>query len=98
MDSRSCSRWKCSPASETGGKQPGQFYAVHSIDTDSKGNIYTTETYDGRRLQRFNYKGHADDREGHGPGNGLAEDEQYELSGLQASGLQASEHRSWKGR
>jgi len=41
----------------SGGKQPGQFYAVHSIDTDSKGNIYTTETYDGRRLQRFNYKG-----------------------------------------
>jgi hypothetical protein len=41
----------------TGGKQPGQFYAVHSIDTDSKGNIYTTETYDGRRVQRFLYKG-----------------------------------------
>jgi hypothetical protein len=41
----------------SGGKQPGQFYAVHSIDTDSKGNIYTTETYDGRRLQRFLYKG-----------------------------------------
>ena len=40
-----------------GGKQPGQFYAVHSIATDSKGNIYTTETYDGRRLQRFLYKG-----------------------------------------
>ncbi len=41
----------------TGGKQPGQFYAVHSIDVDSKGNIYTTETYDGRRLQRFNLRG-----------------------------------------
>jgi hypothetical protein len=40
-----------------GGKQPGQFYAVHSIDVDSKGNIYTTETYDGRRLQRFMLKG-----------------------------------------
>jgi len=25
-----------------GGKQPGQFFAVHSIDVDSKGNIYTT--------------------------------------------------------
>jgi hypothetical protein len=36
---------------------PGQFYAVHSIATDSKGNIYTTETYDGRRLQRFLLKG-----------------------------------------
>jgi DNA-binding beta-propeller fold protein YncE len=40
-----------------GGRQPGQFYAVHSIAVDSKGNIYTTETYDGRRLQRFLYKG-----------------------------------------
>lgn len=41
----------------TGGRQPGQFYAVHSIALDSKGNIYTTETFDGRRLQRFIYKG-----------------------------------------
>ncbi len=40
-----------------GGRQPGQFYAVHSIATDSKGNIYTTETYEGRRLQKFVYKG-----------------------------------------
>jgi DNA-binding beta-propeller fold protein YncE len=40
-----------------GGKMPGQFYAVHSIATDSKGNLYTTETYDGRRLQKFVYKG-----------------------------------------
>jgi hypothetical protein len=30
---------------------------VHSIATDSKGNIYTTETYEGRRIQKFNYKG-----------------------------------------
>ena len=34
-----------------------QFYAVHSIATDSKGNVYTTETYRGQRVQRFNYKG-----------------------------------------
>ena len=40
-----------------GGRQPGQFYAVHSIATDSKGNIYTTETYHGQRLQKFVYKG-----------------------------------------
>ena len=36
-----------------GGRQPGQFFAVHSIATDSKGNIYTTETYEGKRLQKF---------------------------------------------
>ena len=40
-----------------GGRQPGQFYAVHSIATDSKGNIFTTETYEGRRVQKFAYKG-----------------------------------------
>jgi DNA-binding beta-propeller fold protein YncE len=40
-----------------GGRQPGQFYAVHSIVTDSKGNIYTTETYRGQRVQKFTYKG-----------------------------------------
>jgi len=42
-----------------GGRQPGQFYGVHSIATDSKGNIYTTETYEGKRLQRFINKGMA---------------------------------------
>jgi DNA-binding beta-propeller fold protein YncE len=40
-----------------GGRQPGQWFAVHSIATDSKGNIFTTETYDGRRLQKFSYRG-----------------------------------------
>ena len=42
-----------------GGRQPGQFFAVHSIATDSKGNLYTTETYEGKRVQKFNYKGMA---------------------------------------
>lgn len=40
-----------------GGRQPGQFFAVHSIATDSKGNIFTTETYEGKRVQKFTYKG-----------------------------------------
>jgi DNA-binding beta-propeller fold protein YncE len=40
-----------------GGRQPGQFFAVHSIATDSRGNIYTTETYEGKRVQKFVYKG-----------------------------------------
>ena len=40
-----------------GGRQPGQFYAVHSIAADSKGNLYTTETYEGKRVQKFTYKG-----------------------------------------
>ena len=40
-----------------GGRQPGEFYGVHSIAVDSKGNLYTTETYEGKRVQRFVYKG-----------------------------------------
>ncbi len=40
-----------------GGRQPGQFFAVHSIATDSRGNLFTTETYEGKRLQRFVYRG-----------------------------------------
>jgi DNA-binding beta-propeller fold protein YncE len=40
-----------------GGRQPGQFYAVHSIATDSRGNIYTAETYEGKRVQKFVFRG-----------------------------------------
>jgi DNA-binding beta-propeller fold protein YncE len=40
-----------------GGRQPGQFFGVHNLDTDSQGNLYTTETYSGARVQRFRYKG-----------------------------------------
>ena len=40
-----------------GGRQPGEFYGVHSLATDSKGNLYTTETYRGQRVQKFTYKG-----------------------------------------
>ena len=31
--------------------------SMHSIAVDSKGNLYTTETYQGRRVQKFVYKG-----------------------------------------
>jgi DNA-binding beta-propeller fold protein YncE len=40
-----------------GGRMPGQFYAVGSIAVDSKGNVYTGETYEGKRVQKFVYKG-----------------------------------------
>jgi hypothetical protein len=40
-----------------GGRQPGEFFAVHSIATDSKGNIFTAETYEGKRVQKFVYMG-----------------------------------------
>ena len=40
-----------------GGRTPGQFYGVHSIETDSHGNIFVTETYEGKRVQKFVYRG-----------------------------------------
>jgi hypothetical protein len=40
-----------------GGRQPGQWHGVHNIATDSHGNIYTTETYEGKRIQKFVFKG-----------------------------------------
>jgi DNA-binding beta-propeller fold protein YncE len=41
-----------------GGRQPGQFYGIHSIAVDSQGNVYTTETYEGKRLQKFTFVGY----------------------------------------
>lgn len=41
----------------SGGPYPGQMYALHSIATDSMGNVYTGETLHGRRVQRWVYKG-----------------------------------------
>jgi DNA-binding beta-propeller fold protein YncE len=40
-----------------GGRLAGQFYGVCSIAVDSKGNVYTGETYEGKRVQKFVYKG-----------------------------------------
>jgi DNA-binding beta-propeller fold protein YncE len=40
-----------------GGHYPGEWYSLHNIAADSKGNLYTVETYQGRRVQRFLYKG-----------------------------------------
>ena len=40
-----------------GGRQPGLFFGTHSIVTDSLGNLYTTETYEGKRVQKFLYQG-----------------------------------------
>jgi DNA-binding beta-propeller fold protein YncE len=37
----------------SGGRYPGQFYGVGSVAVDSKGNLYTGETYEGKRVQKF---------------------------------------------
>ena len=36
-----------------GGRWPGHFYGVGSIAVDSRGNVYTGETYEGKRVQKF---------------------------------------------
>ena len=36
-----------------GGRLPGHFYGVGSIAVDSKGNVYTGETYEGKRVQTW---------------------------------------------
>ena len=48
-----------------GGRQPGQFFGAHSLATDSRGNLYTTETFEGRRVQKFVYKGIGSVQRGH---------------------------------
>jgi DNA-binding beta-propeller fold protein YncE len=40
-----------------GGRYPGTFYSVGSVAVDSKGNIYTGETLEGKRVQKFIPKG-----------------------------------------
>lgn len=40
-----------------GGHGAAEFYHIHSIATDSKGNIYLGEVNNGRRALRWNYKG-----------------------------------------
>jgi DNA-binding beta-propeller fold protein YncE len=39
------------------GHAPGQIRGVNAIATDSKGNIYIAEASDGRRVQKFAFKG-----------------------------------------
>ena len=46
-----------------GGRWPGHFYGVGNVAVDSKGNLYTGETYEGKRLQKFIFKGLAAVRE-----------------------------------
>jgi len=39
-----------------GGHGPGQFFHLHSIATDSKGNVYIGESF-GKRVVRWKYMG-----------------------------------------
>jgi DNA-binding beta-propeller fold protein YncE len=39
------------------GVAPGEFYVIHHMNVDSKGNLYVTEVQDGKRVQKFTFKG-----------------------------------------
>jgi hypothetical protein len=39
------------------GVLPGEFFVLHHMTTDSQGNLYTSEVQDGRRIQKFVFKG-----------------------------------------
>ncbi len=49
------------------GHEAGQFTYLHSNTVDSKGNVYTGETINGRRIQKFV---HVECNNGNGQGNG----------------------------
>jgi hypothetical protein len=38
---------------------PGEFYVLHHMNVDARGNLYVTEVQDGKRLQRFVFKGYS---------------------------------------
>jgi DNA-binding beta-propeller fold protein YncE len=40
-----------------GGRYPGLFYAVTAVAVDSRGNLYTGEESDGKRVQKFINRG-----------------------------------------
>ena len=39
------------------GVAPGEFYVMHHMNVDAKGNLYVTEVQDGKRVQKFTFKG-----------------------------------------
>jgi DNA-binding beta-propeller fold protein YncE len=41
------------------GVAPGEFYVMHHMNVDAKGNLYVTEVQDGKRVQKFEFKGMA---------------------------------------
>jgi len=39
------------------GVAPGEFYVLHHMNVDTQGNLYVTEVQDGKRTQKFVFKG-----------------------------------------
>ena len=53
--SSSCSATRLAHAGEfgAGGRWPGHFFGVGSVAVDSRGNVFTGETFEGKRVQKF---------------------------------------------
>ena len=53
--SSSCSatRWRRPARSAPAAGGPATFYGVGSVAVDSRGNVYTGETFEGKRVQKF---------------------------------------------
>ena len=39
------------------GRWAGQFYGAHNLAVNAKGDLFITETYEGKRVQKFVYTG-----------------------------------------
>jgi hypothetical protein len=39
------------------GRWAGQFYGAHNLAVNSTGDLFITETYEGKRVQKFTYVG-----------------------------------------
>ncbi len=35
------------------GRMAGQFFGVHNIAVNSRGNVFTTEVFEGKRIQKW---------------------------------------------
>jgi hypothetical protein len=38
------------------GHWAGQFYGAHNLAVNSRGDLFITETYEGKRVQKFRYE------------------------------------------
>ena len=44
---------RCSPPMDGTAAMAGQFYGVHNVAIDTRGNVFTTEVYEGKRIQKW---------------------------------------------
>jgi len=65
-----------------GGHWAGQFYGAHNIAANARGDLFITETYEGKRVQKFRYAGGGGQSSGGAP---LVRTGDYTQRGLKPS-------------